>query len=415
MRANIRNSKFEVRNGILAIVVAAMATLGSGASDAGPPVLAQIDRIIREGFYDAKLKGVDWGGAVSRASGELARATTPAERDAAYDRLLATLDDSHTFRVPAGRLPERGWGTTGLRIGRDGDGYGVKGVIPGSSAERAGLRVGDRVLDIDGVKYGKERVNFRDLVFVSEGAPGTFSTVVWQRAGGSPRTERLARTPEEPGDALVARSARVIRRDGKTWGYARLWGMSAETALAVVDLLLDRNLTARARSSLAGWDRIDGFLLDVRGNSGGYDPDILSTFLRGHWSSGDYYTITREGRRLEPPAYARLPVALLVDSGTASAGEALALKFRAHAIGPIVGETTAGMASGGAAAERLSDGSTLWYTARAIEGLDGKSYEGAGVEPDVPIADRPPGSAGAEDAIVEAAIRTLASAAVSSR
>ena len=380
-----------------------------------PSVLAEVDKIVREGFYDPKLKGVDWKAAVERASADLSKATTPAERDAAYDRLLATLADSHTFRVPAGRLPERGWGTTGLRIGRDGDGYAVKGVLPGSSADRAGMRAGDRVLEIDGVKYGKDRVDFRDLVFVSEGAPGSFSTVVWQRAGAAPRTDRLARTAEEPGDALVSRSARVVRRGGRTYGYVHLWGMSAETALAVVDLLLDRRLTARARPSLAGWDRIDGLLLDLRGNSGGYDPNILSTFLQGSWSSGDYYTITREGRRLEPPAYARLPVALLVNSGTASAGESFALKFRAHRIGPIVGETTAGMASGGAAAERLSDGSTLWYTARAIEGLDGKSYEGAGVEPDVRAADRPPAAAGQEDAVVEAGIGALASAAVSSR
>ena len=399
---------------LLAGLLAAATALARAATPA-PPVLPEIDRIIREGFYDPKLKGVDWSAAVERASAELSKATTPAGRDAVYDRLLGTLRDSHTFRVPAGRLPERGWGTTGLRIGQDGDGYAVKGVLPGSAAERAGMRVGDRVLEIDGVKYGKERVDFRDLVFVSEGAPGSFSTVVWQRPGSAARTDRLARTLEEPGDALVSRSARVVRRGGRTYGYVHLWGMSAETALAVVDLLLDRGLTARARPSLAGWERIDGLLLDVRGNSGGYDPNILSTFLQGNWSSGDYYTITREGRRLEPPAYARLPVALLVNSGTASAGEALALKFRAHRIGPIVGETTAGMVSGGAAAERLSDGSTLWYSARAIEGLDGRSYEGAGVDPDVRAADRPPAGEGREEAIVEAAIGALASAAVSSR
>jgi C-terminal processing protease CtpA/Prc len=402
-----------MRRLILASVLAVSAV--ARAEDTPRPPLAEIDRIIREGFYDAKLKGVDWSAAVQRASAELAKATTPAEHDAAYDRLLATLQDSHTFRVPAGRLPERGWGTTGLRIGKDGDGYAVKGVLPGSSAERVGMRPGDRVLEIDGVKYGRERVNFRDLVFVSEGSPGTFSTVVWQRAGSPPRTDRLARTLEPPGDALVSRSARVIRRGDKAYGYVHLWGMSADTALAVVDLLLDRELTARARHNLSGWERIDGLLLDARGNSGGYDPNILSTFLQGNWSSGDYYTITREGRRLEPPAYTRLPVALLVNSGTASAGESLALRFRAHAIGPIVGETTAGMASGGAAAERLSDGSTLWYTARAIEGLDGKSYEGAGVEPGVRVADRPPAAEGQEDAIVEAGIGALASAAVSSR
>ena len=110
-----------------------------------------------------------------------------------------------------------------------------------------------------------------------------------------------------------------------------------------------------------------------------------------------------------PPVYDRLPVALLVNSGTASAGESLALKFRAHKIGPIVGETTAGMASGGAAAAKLADGSTLWYSARAIEGLDGKSYEGQGVAPDVVVADRPGAGEGQEDAIVEAAMKALAS------
>jgi C-terminal processing protease CtpA/Prc len=396
--------------GAACLLWAALASAQAPApTPAAPPALVEIDRIIREGFFDPKLKGVDWAGAVARAREELSRAPSAAEQNAIYDRLLATLGDSHTFRMPAGRLPERGWGTAGLRIGPDGDGYAVKGVLPGSSAERAGMKIGDRVLEVDGRKYGRERVNFRDLFFVFEGTPGSFALTTWQRGDGPLRLERLARTPEESGDKLVWKSARVVRKDGKAYGYAHIWGMSTETALAVVDMLLDRSETSRARRELAGWGDIEGFLLDARGNSGGYDPNILSTFLQGQWSAGDYYAISRDGKRLVPPVYDRLSVALLVNSGTASAGEALALKFRAHKIGPIVGETTAGMASGGAAAERLADGSTLWYSARAIEGLDGKSYEGQGVAPDIAVADRPGATEGQEDAIVEAAMKALGS------
>ncbi len=354
------------------------------------------------------MKGVDWTAAVARAAAELSASPAPAAQNAIYDRLLANLSDSHTFRVPAGRLPDHGWATAGLRIGQDGDGYAVKGVVPGSSADRAGLRTGDRILAVDGRKYGSARVDFRDLFFVFEGAPGTAVSVTWQRPGGAPRTDRLVRTPEEPGDALVWKSARVIRKDGRAYGYARLWGMSAETALVVVDMLSDRTLAAQGRAGLSEWPAIEGFLLDVRGNSGGYDPNILPTFLRGHWNTADYYIVDRDAKRLVPPVYKPLPVVLLTNSGTASNAEALALKFRAHSIGPIVGESTAGMASGGAAAVRLSDGSMLWFTERAIESLDGKSYEGRGVEPDVPVADRVGVAEGEQDAVIEAAIKALA-------
>jgi len=406
-RSPIENLKSKIKNCSLTtvLVLAAAPTL---AQPPTPPVLAEIDRTIREGFYDPRLKGVDWTAAVEGAREELSRPLSPAERDAVYDRLLARLGDSHTFRVPAGRLPERNWGTSGLRIGRDGDGYAVKALLPGFPAARAGMKVGDRILELDGRTLGPKRLNFRDLFFALEGAPGSSLSVKWQSGNAAPREERLSREPEPPGDALVWSSARVIRSAGKAYGYAHLWGMSAETALAVVDLLLDRAETERVRPSLAGWSEIGGVLIDVRGNSGGYDPNILTTFLRGMWSSSDFYVLSRSGKRLVPPVYSPLPVALLVNSGTASAGEALALKFRAHRIGPIVGEATAGMASAGADARRLSDGSMLWFAARAIEGLDGKAYEGNGVEPDVPAPDRPAAAPGEEDTVVEAGIKALA-------
>jgi C-terminal processing protease CtpA/Prc len=399
------------RGAVAALGIAAILAGCAAASRVAdvPPVLAEIDRRVRESFWDPGLKGADWKGAVARAAEELPGATSERDRDRVYDRLLAVLADSHTFRLPRGAYRSRSWGTAGLRIGQDSGGYAVKGVVPDSPAARAGIKLGDRILEVNGEKYGKERVDFRRLFLVFEGAPASALTLTWQPAGAAePRTDRLQRAAEEPGQTLVWKSARVIRRDGRSFGYARLWGISAETALAVVDLLLDREEVERAGGALAGWKGIEGFLLDVRGNSGGYDPNVLATFLRGRWSAGDYWVRTREGRRLVPPEYRPIPVALLVNSATASAGEALALKFRAHAIGPIVGETTAGMASGGAGSHALPDGSTLWITQRAIEDAEGRSYEGRGVAPDVAVADRAAARPGEEEAVVEAGLKALA-------
>ena len=399
--------KRHTRIGAAALLLSAAAAAAEGPL---PPVLTEIDRVVRESFWDQNLKGVDWPAAVRAAAAEIAAASDADARDRAYDRLLARLDDSHTFRLAAGVLPPRGWATCGLRIGRESDGFAVRGILPESAAARAGLALGDRVLSVAGHRYGAEKVNFRDLFLALEGPAGSSVEVIWKpAAGGAERTSRLARTPEEPGDALVWKSARVLRRGGKTFGYARLWGLNAETALAIVDLLLDRDEVERVHSNLAGWSGIEGFVLDVRANSGGYDPNILATFLRGRWSSGDYYRRSREGRRLVPPAYKPLPIVLLVNSGTASAAEALALQVRRHDIGALVGEKTAGMATGGAFSHRLPDGSFLFISNSRIEDEKGRSYEGDGVSPDVVVPDRPPAAAGEEEAIVEAGLKTLLS------
>ena len=96
-----------------AVLVALLIGASSGRAQQTPlpPLLAEIDKHVREEFWDTKFKGVDWDR--RRAPGGGGRSTrrmTPAERDAAYDRLLALLDDSHTFRVPAEDCPSASGG-----------------------------------------------------------------------------------------------------------------------------------------------------------------------------------------------------------------------------------------------------------------------------------------------------------------
>ena len=201
-------------------------TAAPSPAAAGPAaVLAEIDRHVRAEFWDPKLKGVAWSEAVERASKELTGAAAVSNRDAIFDRLLAVLDDSPTFRVPAGRLPEKDWATAGLRIGREGGACVVKGLLPGGSAERAGLKLGDTVISIGKKPCGGQKMTFRDLFLSLEGQPRATVEVVWRPPGGDSRAAALVLEAEPPGDALVWKSARVLRRGGRTWGYARLWGM----------------------------------------------------------------------------------------------------------------------------------------------------------------------------------------------
>jgi C-terminal processing protease CtpA/Prc len=270
------------------------------------------------------------------------------------------------------------------------------------------MLLGARILAIDGRSYGEGAMDLRGLFLDMQGRPGTAVSVTWLPPGASqPRVSRLDRVSEPPGDALVWGRARVIRREGRAYGYIRLWGTSTETALAVVDLLADRVEIARHRPDLAGWESLEGVLLDLRGNVGGYDPGILTTLFSGGWTSGEFVEIERGVRRVLPARYVPLPTAVLVNSGTASAAEIFAVKFRTAGLGPIVGETTAGMGAGGASINPLPDGSQLWISRRAFEDLGGRSYEGRGLSPDVAVADRPSPGEGREQPVVEAAIAAL--------
>ena len=338
------------------------------------------------------LKGVDWGAAVARRR---RRADPGADAEGPGRDLrsaaLATLSDSHTFRVPPG-FPERGWATAGLRIGRDGDGYAVKGVLPGSSAEREGLQDRrPRALGRRQVVRVASAPTSATSSSSSKALAGSSVAVTWKPASSAGRGRSdLKREPETAGDALVWKSARVIERGQEDLGLpAPLGDQRRDRARGRGPAARPRRGRASAaRAAQLGSDR--GAASRRPRQQRGIRPEHPDDVPARAWSAGDYAVITREGRRIVPPTYQRLPVALLVNSGTASAGEALALKFRTHRIGPIVGEETAGMASGGAAAGRLSDGSTLWLSRRAIEDLEGNSYEGRGITPDVTLPDGRP-------------------------
>jgi len=81
------------------------------------------------------------------------------------------------------------------------------------------------------------------------------------------------------------------------------------------------------------------------------------------------------------------PLAVLVDSGTASAAEIVAAAVQDRGRGKLIGERTFGKGSVQAVLT-LADGSSVHVTTAHWLSPDGHPIDGLGVEPDIAVASR---------------------------
>lgn len=106
------------------------------------------------------------------------------------------------------------------------------------------------------------------------------------------------------------------------------------------------------------------------------------------------------------PGIAQAPVAVLLDQGTSSSGEATAIVFKGRAATRFFGEKTFGIASANQDVP-LSDGVTLFVTIAPLKDSAGRTYP-QGIAPDEPVATGPGDAGDPDDAVVEAAKAWLA-------
>jgi carboxyl-terminal processing protease len=133
---------------------------------------------------------------------------------------------------------------------------------------------------------------------------------------------------------------------------------------------------------------VAALVLDLRNNSGGLlqeSVEVASQFI----SSG--VIVYERDRKDEHPFDAQpggvatdLPLAVLVNPGTASAAELVAGAIQDRDRGILVGQTTFGKGSV-QQIFRLSDDSSLHITSAEWFTPDRHTLEGAGLEPDIPM------------------------------
>jgi carboxyl-terminal processing protease len=249
--------------------------------------------------------------------------------------------------------------------------------INGSPAENAGILPGDIVLAVDG-----------------EPVTGLSLNEVIARIRG-PANSQVVLTVLHP-DATDPVDISIVRQrielDSVTWSavpgtaiiYIQISQFAADTGEE-----LERTLKEVMDARIDG-KPVQGLILDLRNNPGGYLREAIrvnSQFL----PSGSTILIEKDAEQKTRSyesrgwGYARsIPVVVLINQGTASAGEITAGAIKENGRGILVGQTTFGT---GTVLNQfsLSDGSAILLGVTNWLTPEGNLIKGQGVKPDIVV------------------------------
>jgi carboxyl-terminal processing protease len=263
-------------------------------------------------------------------------------------------------------------------------------VFPDSPADRAGIVPGDTIVSVDGDSIaGQSSTEATGRIKGPEGTEVTLGV----RDAKSGRVRQLRLTRAEV--ALPNVSSRIETVAGRRLGYVRMVSFS-EDAHALLAGAVRRVEREGAR----------GIVLDLRGNPGGLlDEAVLSASL--FLPEGEVVVKTEsrtQGDSVQKAvggAVSKLPLAVLIDRGTASAAEILAAALADDAGAPVVGTRSFGKGVF-QQEEHLSNGGALKLTVGEYFTPDGVNLaRSRGIHPDVKVSDNPetPADEGKERAL----------------
>jgi carboxyl-terminal processing protease len=294
----------------------------------------------------------------------------------------------------------------GVELKTAADGLLVVHVIPGSPAERSGVRAGDHLVGVGGLPIGG--MNVDEAAQLLQGPEGSLVTLAILRGPGPARAVTVRR---EHVDVPSVEQARIV-----------------EPAAGIAALKISsfqKNTAADLEATLRRLEQegMQALVVDLRGNPGGLlsaAVDVADVFLerglvvatRGRSPEEDFnYSAGRPGTW-------RMPLVVLIDGDSASSSEIFAGAIRDHGRGTIVGSRSYGKGSIQGIFPLQTAGVGMRLTTAKFFSPRGLPFSGVGVAPDVPVqvTSRPtpdgtivePAGDPALDAAAEVARRALA-------
>lgn len=236
----------------------------------------------------------------------------------------------------------------------------------GTPADEAGILTGDRIIKVDGEDVST--LGSDEVVRRVKGPADTSVNITIARG-----EEILDFTLTRKSIVAETIESKVIGNKG----YIMITEFTNHTAKEFkeqLDGLMNQNIT--------------GLVIDLRGNPGGSVPEAVAIADRLLGETTIVYTVDKDGERIEynsdETLQVDIPLAVLVDGGSASSSEILAGALQDTGVGTLVGTKTFGK---GIVQEirGLKDGGGFKVTNSEYFTPNGRSIHGVGLEPDVLI------------------------------
>jgi C-terminal processing protease CtpA/Prc len=358
----------------------------------GLEMLKEIKAALKKYYYDPNFHGLDLDARFREAADKVKEATSGGQVLGVVAQAVLDLNDSHTIYIPPmrGEVAVYGW-----RMQLFGDACYITAVAPGSDAELKGLKVGDRILALDGYEPTRETMWKMYYYYYSLRPKKRVSVALRTPAGETREVEVLSKVHK------------IVIRIESSWIDMKTYSPDVEDKLGPgphyaeigPDVIVCRLTSFEIESSEVDkvMKKISGHkavILDLRDNPGGlvttlqrfagyfFDQEVKIADLKGRKEAKEMKTKLSKANRFAGK------VIVLVDSQSASAAEVFARLMQVEKRGVVLGDQTAGFVMEGRQYEFVSGSEYdplvygLSITDADLVMSDGQSLEGRGVMPD---------------------------------